>query len=113
MVEYVRRKADLLVKMNRKQDADATIKQYMYLPSIRKDEIQRLLDAGKLKAALTLAEEGKSSGSGRVTDWLEIEYDIYGRMGDQQKHQAVCRELYIGVQRHSPSMHSFCVMQVK
>lgn len=59
LVEYVRRKADLLVKMNRKQDADATIKQYMHLPSIRKDEIRRLLDAGKLKAALTLAEEGE------------------------------------------------------
>ncbi len=95
LAEYVRRKADLLVKMNRKQDADATIKQYMHLPSIRKDEIQRLLDAGKLKEALTLAEEGYSSGLGSVTDWLEIEYDIYGRMGDQQKQQAVCRELFI------------------
>lgn len=95
LVEYVRRKADLLVKMNRKQDADATIKQYMHLPSIRKDEIRRLLDAGKLKAALTLAEEGNNSGSGRETEWLEIEYDIYGRMGDQQIQQAVCRELFI------------------
>ena len=67
----------------------------MHLPSIRKDEIRRLLDAGKLKAALTLAEEGNNSGSGRETEWLEIEYDIYGRMGDQQKQQAVCRELFI------------------
>lgn len=95
LVEYVRRKADLLEKMNRRQDAAATIRQYMHLPSIRKDEIQRLLDAGKLKDALTLTEEGKNSGAGRETDWLEIEYDIYGRMGDRQKQQVVCRKLFI------------------
>ena len=40
-------------------------------------------------------DAGYSYSSGRKTDWLEIEYDIYGRMGNQQKQQAVCRELFI------------------
>ena len=93
--EYVRKKAELLVKMNRLQDADETIKKYLYLPGIRKDEIQRLIDAGELKAALSLAEDGSKSDSGRRTVWLEIEYDIYDKMGDRQNQQNVCRELFI------------------
>ena len=103
LVEYVRRKADLLKKMNRKQDAESTIRKYLHLPPIRKDEIQRLLDTGDLKAALALAEEGLNT-SGRETDWLEIEFDIYGKMNNRQKQQEVCRELFIS---EGGSMHNY------
>ena len=54
-----------------------------------------MIDAGELKAALTLAEDGNKSDSGRRTVWLEIEYDIYDKMGDRQNQQNVCRELFI------------------
>jgi hypothetical protein len=94
LVEYVRRKIILLQKMNRKADTEPTIKQYLHLPAIRKDEIQKKLDAGNLYAALALAEEGQNT-SGWETDWLELEFGIYGRMNNQQQQLAVCRELFI------------------
>lgn len=100
LVKYVRQKIALLEKMGRQKNAQDTIGKYIYLPGIRKDELQKALDKKDYKKALSLVEEGfriaKEKGeSGTEVNWMEAELDIHTRMGDKPLQQSVCRQLFV------------------
>ena len=98
MAEYVRRKVDLLKKMNRAKEAENTVKHYLFLPGIRKDEINKNIESNHLDAAFKLAEDGRkqaSKNNRNQNEWLDIEFDICGKMGDTQKQIEISRTLFV------------------
>lgn len=97
---YVRRKVDLLEKMGRESDAEATIRQFLYLPEIRKDEVDKAIDDNDLERALRLAEEGRQIAVEKHVDWTETEWmktklNIYSRMGNTPNQISIARQLFV------------------
>ena len=108
LVKYVRDKIDLLCKMNKTDDARDTVKRYLYLPEIRKDEINKKIESNQLDDAFTLAEEGKKlsvKNNHSQNDGLEIEFDICGKMGDTQKQIEISRTLFVS---RGGNMEDYC-----
>lgn len=98
LAEYVRKKVELLTKMNKTKEAENTVKHYLYLPSIRKDEINKSIENNQLDAAFKLAEDGRKQAlkNDKIqNDWLEIEFDICGKIGNTQKQIEISRTLFV------------------
>ena len=90
----------MLEKMGRENDAEATIRQFLYLPEIRKDEVEKAIDDNDLERALRLAEEGRQIAVEKHVDWTETEWmktklNIYSRMGNTPNQISIARQLFV------------------
>lgn len=47
LADWVRRKVVLLTGLGRVKDAEDTVRHYLYLPEIRKDEVERCIASGE------------------------------------------------------------------
>lgn len=96
--KYVREKVTLLDKMGRQQEKRETIEQYLYLPDIRKDEINKAMEEKDYPKALALAEDGIriANETGKADkEWLETEIDIYSHMDNKEMQIKLCRLLFV------------------
>ena len=100
LVKFVRQKIALLDKMGRQKDAQDVARKYLYLPEIRKDELQKALDKQDYKRAFSLVEGAykiaKEKGEKDIpVNWMEAELDIHTRMGNKPMQLSLCRKLFI------------------
>ena len=96
--EYALRKIALLEKMGRKNDAKKVIEQYLYMPEVRKREIEKAAQAKDFEKALTLIRSGQEiaeENDRSIVEWKELELDIYRQTQNKPKQAELCRELFI------------------
>ena len=87
LADWVRRKVVLLTGLDRVKDAEDTVCHYLYLPEIRKDEVERCIASGEYHKALAMLDKGialaqKMRHRGTEDKWLEMKREIYERQGD-------------------------------
>lgn len=93
-------KLELLQELKRDDEAKATISRYLYLPEIRRQELEKLLDGKCYSEAIRLLEEGiavakKENQDYALKEWREALLAIYETMHDVDKAIEVCRLLFI------------------
>lgn len=100
LYEWVLRKVDLLVKQNETEKAEATIRQYLYLPQIRQQEVEKLLSNRQFDEALCLLDEGmelalREDTFKSASSWMESKMKIYEMIGNIPAMIETCRQLFI------------------
>ena len=96
--EYAIRKITLLEKMGRKDDAMKAIEQYLYMPQVRKREIEKAVERKDFQNAITLIKGGQKIADEKnqsIVEWKELELDIYRRTLNWQMQTKLCRELFV------------------
>ena len=87
LADLVRRRVTLLTGLGRVKDAEDTVRHYLYLPKIRKDEVDRCVASGEYRKAYAMLDKGialaqKMRHRGTEDKWLEMKREIYERQGD-------------------------------
>lgn len=87
LADWVRRRVTLLTGLGRVKDAEDTVRHYLYLPEIRKDEVDRCVASGEYRKAYAMLDKGialaqKMRHRGTEDKWLEMKREIYERQGD-------------------------------
>lgn len=100
LYKLVFRKVELLSELNELKKADDTIRQYLYLPEIRRHEIEKLISDGRYDGAIKLSDEGieiaqKEQYIGTVNEWLRVKLSIYEKVGNVPEVINACRQLFI------------------
>ena len=96
--EYVLRKIALLEKMGRMDDAAKAIEKYLYMPEVRKREIEKAVERRDFQAAITLIKGGQKIAEEQnrsIVEWKELELDIYRRTLNWPMQAQLCRELFV------------------
>lgn len=97
--DLVRQKIELLNELNRNQEAEKTIEEYIAEPRIRKIKIDNLLAKQDYKAAIQCIDEGiniaqQMSHPGTVSDWMGNKLEIYQQANDIPQVIFVAQELF-------------------
>lgn len=100
LYKLVLRKIELLDRLNEQKKAANVISQYLYLPEIRRSEIEKLMLDGQYPKAIKLADEGivlaqKEHHIGTVDEWLRLKLDIYELSDNAREVINTCRQLFI------------------
>lgn len=100
LYKLVLRKVQLLQDLDRKDEADATLSQFMYLSEIRRREIDKLLDEKCYLKGIELLNEGiaiaeKNGNCGTLCEWRKQLLSIYEAMHDVPEIIKICRLLFI------------------
>lgn len=100
LYEVVFRKVSLLQKMGEGKKADATIRQYLYLPQIRRREVDQLIANSQYTEAFHLLDEGirlaeKEDKEGTVCEWQEKKLAIYEKLNNTVAVIDICRQLFL------------------
>lgn len=108
LADWVRRKVVLLTGLDRVKDAEDTVRHYLYLPEIRKDEVERCIASGEYHKALAMLDEGiglaqKMRHRGTEDRWLEMKREIYKRQGDTDGFMNITRKLFM----NSPTIEEY------
>lgn len=108
LADWVRRKVVLLTGLGRVKDAEDTVRHYLYLPEIRKDEVERCIASGEYHKALAMLDEGiglaqKMRHRGTEDRWLEMKREIYKRQGDTDGFMNITRKLFM----NSPTIEEY------
>jgi hypothetical protein len=96
--EYALRKIGILEKNGRTDEARKTIKQYLYLPEVRKREVEKAVERKDYAEAIRLIKDGLKiavDNNRSTREWKELELDVYRRTNDKAKQIEQCRELFI------------------
>ena len=96
--EYALRKIALLEKMGRKDDAAKAIEQYLYMPEVRKREVEKAVGRKDFQQAITLIKGGQKIAEEKnrnIVEWKELELDIYRRTLNWPMQAQLCRELFV------------------
>ena len=100
LYKYVNEKIDILQKMNREDEVREVICQYLYLPEIREQEVDRLVDGKQYKEALKMLDEGirlakEEDHRGTELQWVQKKIGIYERMDDKSSLIACNRLMFV------------------
>lgn len=98
LADYALRKIALLEKMGRKEDAVKATEQYLYMPEVRKREIEKAMGQKDFQKAITLIKGGEQIAKEKdrsVMEWKELELNVYRQTSDQPMQAKLCRELFI------------------
>ena len=96
--EYALRKIGLLEKTGRTYEAGKAIKQYLYLPEVRKREVGKAVERKDYAEALRLIKDGQKiavENNRSTREWKVLELDVYRRTDNKAKQIGLCRELFI------------------
>ena len=82
LYKLIEKKINILRSLRREEEVQATIDTYLYLPEIRKHEVQRFIANRQYDSAILLLDEGiriaqKNRYLGAIRDWLEQKLSIY------------------------------------
>ena len=96
--EYALRKIGILERNGRTDEAKNAIKQYLYLPKVRKREVEKAVEQKDYAEAIRLIKDGQKTAvdNNRSTkEWKELELDVYRRTNDKAKQIELYRELFV------------------
>lgn len=96
--DYALRKISLLEKMGRREDAAKAIDQCLYMPEVRKREIEKAVGQKDFQKAITLIKGGEKIAVEKdrsIKEWKELELNVYRQTADQPMQTKLCRELFI------------------
>ena len=98
LAEYTLRKIALLEKMGLTDDAKKTIEQYLYMPEVRKREVEKAVERKDFLEALRLIKGGQKIAEEQnrsIREWKKLELNIYQQMHDEPMQAKLCRELFV------------------
>jgi len=96
--EYALRKIGILERNGRTDEAKKTIKQYLYLPEVRKREVEKAVGRKDYAEAIRLIKDGQKiavDNKRSTREWKVLELDVYRRTKDKAKQIELCRELFV------------------
>lgn len=96
--EYALRKIGILERNGRTDEAKKAIKQYIYLPEVRKREIEKAVERKDYPEAICLIKDGQKiavDNNNSTKEWKVLELDVYRRTKDKAKQFELCRELFV------------------
>ena len=90
----------LLDENGRKEEADQTIEQYLYIPDVRAIKLKRLLAENRYDEAIRLLQEGieiarNKHTMGTVNEWRKELLAIYTRLNNHEKIVEITKELLV------------------
>ena len=100
LYSFVVSKIQLLQKMNKKEEADKTTDQYLYMPRIRQMVVDKAIFEKRNDEAIRLITDGisiaqKNNENGTERNWMEQLLHIYEQQGDIAAQIAMCRQLFV------------------
>lgn len=101
LYKLVLRKVQLLQDLDRKDEAEATLAQFLYLPEIRRQEVEKLLKEKCYPKAIELLNKGvsiaeKNGDCVTLYEWRKQLLSIYEEMRNVPEIIKTCRLLFIG-----------------
>ena len=96
--EYALRKIGILERNGRTDEAKNAIKQYLYLPEVRKREVEKAVEQKDYAEAIRLIKDGQKTAvdnTRSTKEWKELELDVYRRTNDKAKQIELYRELFV------------------
>lgn len=98
--KLVYRKIEILQALNRADEAKAVLRQYLYLPKIRQDEVEKLVRNKCYHEALQMLDKGIAITSKEKNDygtlnWMKSKLSIYETLHDVPRCIELCRLLFI------------------
>jgi uncharacterized Zn finger protein len=93
-------KIELLKNAGLKEEIEATISRYLYLPGIRRVRLGELLSEKQYEKALALINEGislaeKKEHPGTVSDWKDEKLSVYKLTGNKEKVIDLAEDLFV------------------
>ena len=101
LYKYVNEKINILQGLNREDEVLKLVNQYLYLPEIREQEVDRLIDEIRYKEALQILDEGirlakEENHRGTELRWVQKKIGIYELMDDKSSLIACNRLMFVG-----------------
>lgn len=100
LYKLVLRKIEILKELGKTTEVEATISEFLYLPEIRRQEVEKLLDEKCYEKAITMLNEGiviaeRGGNLGTLREWQEQLLSIYEEVHNVAKVIEMCRLLFI------------------
>ena len=100
LYKLVLRKIEILKELGKTTEVEATISEFLYLPEIRRQEVEKLLDEKCYEKAISMLNEGiviaeRGGNLGTLREWQEQLLSIYEEVHNVAKVIEMCRLLFI------------------
>ena len=108
LADWVQRKVHVLAGMGRTDEAADVVDRYLYLPEIRREEVDKAVGAGNYERALAMLDEGidlaeKNGHYGTRNSWMERKRDVFEAQGRVDDVVEITREMFLD----SPKMEDY------
>ena len=108
LADWVQRKVHVLAGMGRTDEAADVVDRYLYLPEIRREEVDKAVGAGNYERALAMLDEGidlaeKNGHYGTRNSWRERKRDVFEAQGRVDDVVEITREMFLD----SPKMEDY------
>ena len=108
LADWVQRKVHVLAGMGRTDEALDVVDRYLYLPEIRREEVDMAVEAGNYERALAMLDEGidlaeKNGHYGTRNSWMERKRDVFEAQGRVDDVVEITREMFLD----SPKMEDY------
>lgn len=108
LADWVQRKVHVLAGMGRTDEAAEVVDGYLYLPEIRREEVDKAVEAGNYERALAMLDEGidlaeKNGHYGTRNSWRERKRDVFEAQGRVDDVVEITREMFLD----SPKMEDY------
>lgn len=108
LADWVQRKVHVLAGMGRTDEASDVVDRYLYLPEIRREEVDKAVEAGNYERALAMLDEGidlaeKNGHYGTRNSWMERKRDVFEAQGRVDDVVEITREMFLD----SPKMEDY------
>lgn len=108
LADWVQRKVHVLAGMGRTDEAADVVDRYLYLPEIRREEVDKAVGAGNYERALAMLDEGidlaeKNGHYGTRNSWRERKREVFEAQGRVDDVVEITREMFLD----SPKMEDY------
>lgn len=108
LADWVQRKVHVLAVMGRTDEAADVVDRYLYLPEIRREEVDKAVGAGNYERALAMLDEGidlaeKNGHYGTRNSWRERKREVFEAQGRVDDVVEITREMFLD----SPKMEDY------
>lgn len=108
LADWVQRKVHVLAGMGRTDEAADVVDGYLYLPEIRREEVDKAVEAGNYERALAMLDEGidlaeKNGHYGTRNSWMERKREVFEAQGRVDDVVEITREMFLD----SPKMEDY------
>lgn len=100
LADWVQRKVHVLAGMGRTDEAADVVDGYLYLPEIRREEVDKAVEAGNYERALAMLDEGidlaeKNGHYGTRNSWMERKREVFEAQGRVDDVVEITREMFL------------------
>lgn len=108
LADWVQRKVHVLAGMGRTDEAADVVDRYLYLPEIRREEVDKAVGVGNYERALAMLDEGidlaeKNGHYGTRNSWRERKREVFEAQGRVDDVVEITREMFLD----SPKMEDY------